>query len=281
MSHQRTRHEPLFVVDNSEGGRDGLGYLREWCDLARALDVATGTFEIGSLVALDGAWQKLDKIRILMGTEVTQGTRQALLKAIRSHAEHALDEGLDADKESNPFLDGVDAIVAAMQDGRIECRAYSRKKFHAKAYITHARMDVVGSQALVGSSNFTRPGLTENIELNLKIESSAEVAQLQDWYEQHWSEAEDISPALLKAIERHTAVFTPFDVYARALHELFAQAEPSAGDWEQHHSTMFPVLDQYQKEAYWARPVPVITARWRQRTTPPGSGSRDCAGAVR
>ena len=30
-----------------------------------------------------------------------------------------------------------------------------------------------------------------------------------------------------------------------------------------------------------ARPVPVITARWRQRTTPPGSGSRDCAGAVR
>ena len=30
-----------------------------------------------------------------------------------------------------------------------------------------------------------------------------------------------------------------------------------------------------------AGPVPVITARWRQRTTPPGSGSRDCAGAVR
>jgi superfamily II DNA or RNA helicase len=246
------RSEPLFVVDNSEGGRNGLGYLRDWCDIARALDVATGTFEVGSLVALDGAWQKLDKIRILMGTEVTQGTRQALLKAIQSRAEHTLGEGLDGDKESNPFLEGVDAIVAAMQDGRIECRAYSRKKFHAKAYITHARMDVVGSQALVGSSNFTRPGLTENVELNLKIESSAEVAQLQDWYEQHWSEAEDISPALLKEIERHTAAFTPFDVYARALHELFAQVEPSAGDWEQHHSTMFPVLDQYQKEAYWA-----------------------------
>ena len=31
------------------------------------------------------------------------------------------------------------------------------------AYITHAKLEVVGSQALVGSSNFTAPGLTKNI----------------------------------------------------------------------------------------------------------------------
>ena len=49
-----------------------------------------------------------------------------------------------------------------------------------------AELDVIGSQALVGSSNFTRPGLTQNVELNIKIESSAEVAQLQEWYERHW-----------------------------------------------------------------------------------------------
>ena len=249
---ERPRTEPLFVVDNAEDGRNGLGYLRDWCELAHALDVATGMFEIGSLVALDGAWQKLDKIRILMGTDVTWGTRQAILKAVRSNAEEVLDKSLDADKEDNPFLEGTDAVVQAIKDQRIECRAYSRKKFHAKAYITHGRLDVVGSQALVGSSNFTRPGLTENVELNIKIESSAEVAQLQEWYEHHWSQAEDISAAILQTVERHTAAFTPFDVYARALHEVFAKVEPSANDWEQHDSEMFPVLDYYQKEAYWA-----------------------------
>jgi len=62
---------PLFIVDNSPGGRSGLDYLREWCDLARSFDIATGYFEIGSLLALDGDWQKLDGLRILMGDEVT------------------------------------------------------------------------------------------------------------------------------------------------------------------------------------------------------------------
>jgi hypothetical protein len=31
--------------------------------------VVTGYFEIGALLALDGQWQKLDKLRILMGDE--------------------------------------------------------------------------------------------------------------------------------------------------------------------------------------------------------------------
>lgn len=39
---------PLFVVDNSEGGRNGLDYLREWSELASSIDIATGFFEIGS-----------------------------------------------------------------------------------------------------------------------------------------------------------------------------------------------------------------------------------------
>ena len=47
---------PLFIVDNSPGGRSGADYPREWCELARSFDIATGFFEIGSLLELDGAW---------------------------------------------------------------------------------------------------------------------------------------------------------------------------------------------------------------------------------
>ena len=207
---------------------------------------------MGALVALDGDWQRLDKIRILMGDEMTRGTKQAILKAIRSRVEDMLDAGLDADKDSNPFLEGVDSVVDAIKDRRIECRVYNRKKFHAKAYITHGKLDIIGPQALDGSSNFTRPGLTENVELNIRLESSSEVAHLQDWYERHWEIAEDITTAVLRTVERQTAAYTPFDVYTRALHEMFAKVEPSANDWEQHASAMFDVLDHYQKEAYWA-----------------------------
>lgn len=53
---------PLFIVDNGASGRNGLDYLREWSELASSIDIATGFFEIGSLLDLDGHWQKFDKI---------------------------------------------------------------------------------------------------------------------------------------------------------------------------------------------------------------------------
>lgn len=244
--------EPLFIVDNSEGGRNGLGYLREWSELASSIDIATGYFEIGSLLDLDGHWQKFDKIRILMGDEVTHRTKKAMLLAVKQRAEERLDESIEDDKERDPFLTGVDAIVAALVSGQIECRVYNRDKFHAKTYITHGRFEVIGSQALVGSSNFTRPGLTQNVELNIKIESGSEVAQLQDWYEQHWKLAVDVSPDVVRVIQRHAQEFTPFDVYAQALRAMFADFDPGDDYWDNQLSRMFHKLDRYQQEAYWA-----------------------------
>ena len=61
----------LFIVDNSVSGWTGLRYLEEWCGIAKSFDIATGYFEIGALLALDGKWQPLEKIRILLGAEMT------------------------------------------------------------------------------------------------------------------------------------------------------------------------------------------------------------------
>ncbi len=252
MSEKGAVHEPLFIVDNSKGGRQGLEYLKDWCQLAASVDIATGYFEIGALLELDGEWQKLDKIRILLGDEVGGRTKAALLAAISNNATKVLDESLTGDKGKNPFLTGTKAIVQAITSGQIECRVYNKDKFHAKAYITHGRMEIIGSRALVGSSNFTRPGLTQNVELNIMQESSSEVAQLQAWFDKHWEDGVDVSESVLATIERHTRPFTPFEIYARSLKELFVGHEENDADWEQHRSVMFPKLDLYQQEAYWA-----------------------------
>ena len=129
---------------------------------------------------------------------------------------------------------------------------YRRDKFHAKTYITHAKFDVVGAQALVGSSNFTSAGLTRNIELNIQVQSGREVAQLQDWFDTHWADAEDVTADVLRTIERHTAEHSPFDVYAKAMHEFFRGRELTAGEWDESQSKMFGHLDRYQHEAYWS-----------------------------
>jgi superfamily II DNA or RNA helicase len=238
----------LFIVDNSAEDWKALRYLKDWCELSSGLDIASGFFEVGALLALDGEWQKLSKIRILMGDEVSRRTKRAFEAALAS-AENALNSSVEIEKERNHFLNGVDAIVEALQSGQIQCRVYRKDKFHAKAYITHARMEVVGSTALVGSSNFTLPGLTENIELNVQI-TGAPVAVLQEWYEERWDEAEDVTAEVLKTFERHTRLFTPFDAYARSLQQYFLGHEETASEWEKQGSRIFPVLARYQQDGY-------------------------------
>ena len=242
----------LFIVDNSVSGWTGLRYLEEWTSIAKAFDIATGYFEIGALLALDGKWQGLEKIRILMGAEMTHRTRKALLDVVRERAVQILDGSIEATKDSNPFLHGVPALLEALRSGQIECRVYDKDKFHAKAYITHAKLEVIGSQALVGSSNFTSPGLTKNIELNIQVQSAREVAQLQEWFEIHWNDASDVTDAVITTMARQTHLYTPFDVYAKALQEYFRGHELTSTEWDETRSQMFPKIDRYQKEAYWA-----------------------------
>jgi phosphatidylserine/phosphatidylglycerophosphate/cardiolipin synthase-like enzyme len=219
----------LFIVGNSDEDWKVGDYLREWASISNQFDIATGYFEIGALLALEGAWQKLAKIRILMGDEVSKRTKQAFEKSLEEITQK-LNNSIEAAKDENDFLEGVPAIVEAIRSGQIETRVYRKKKFHAKAYITHSYLKVVGSSALVGSSNFTFPGLNDNVELNVQLRREVEV--LQKWYETHWQAAEEVSPDILKTIEKHTRDYSPFDVYVRAMAAYFQSHEVSVGEWE-------------------------------------------------
>ena len=118
------RGRDLFIVDNSVSGWTALRYLDEWAGIAKSFDIATGYFEIGSLLALDGKWQSLEKIRILMGAETTHQTRKVLLEAVKKSATERLDGSIEDEKEVNPLLHGVPAILEALRSGQIECRVY-------------------------------------------------------------------------------------------------------------------------------------------------------------
>lgn len=245
--------EALFIVDNSTDGTgpewNGLQYLEQWCDISKKFDIATGYFDISALNALDGKWQQLEEIRILMGDEMSKRTHDAFAKALKKVIQF-LDNSIEKEKDTNDFLKGVDAIIEGIRSGKIKCKIYNKKKFHAKAYITYSRAAVAPPVALVGSSNFTYSGLTQNLELNVRISSEAEVMILQDWYEKHWDDAEDISDEIIKIIEKHIREYTPFEVYVKSLHEFYKGHEVTTSEWEQNHSVLYKEISQYQKEAY-------------------------------
>jgi hypothetical protein len=84
----------LFIVDNSDEDWKVLRYLHDWCQLSKAMDIATAYFEIGSLLALNGEWQKVDSIRILMGDEISRRTKSAFAAGL-AQVEKRLDLSLD------------------------------------------------------------------------------------------------------------------------------------------------------------------------------------------
>lgn len=243
-----TSASELFIVDNSDSEWKVRNYLADWCELSKTIDIATGYFEIGALLALKDKWQQVDSIRLLMGDEVSKRTKRAFEEGLKKIAT-TLDASLESEKKANDFLSGVPAVVEALRSGRIQCRVYRKDKFHAKCYLTHGRQAVIGSFGLVGSSNFTKPGLEDNVELNVQIRGN-DVKILQEWYERHWEESEDVTTEVLRTFERHTNPRTPFEVWFKALHELLRGHELTPDEWDRERSTIFPRLARYQQDAY-------------------------------
>lgn len=79
-----------------------------------------------------------ESIRILMGDEVTQRTKKALLAAIEK-VKQLLDDSIEKEKERNDFLNGTAAIVQALRSGKIKCKVYNKEKFHAKSQYSPSR----------------------------------------------------------------------------------------------------------------------------------------------
>ncbi|MBI3921102.1 MAG: DEAD/DEAH box helicase family protein [Armatimonadetes bacterium] len=243
------------LIDNTPD-RTALDALKALLPSSKKWDIATGFFEIGAFDLLEGLWQPLEKIRILLGDETTKRTRQALVGSLREQS----DESIEAAKERDDSLTGLQAVRAALQSKRIEARVYTRAKFHAKAHRLETHPPTPVNYGLIGSSNFTQPGLTRNLELNLFTTDASQLNALKEWYDGVWAEAEEVQADLLSVLEPHLRLYSPFEVYARALHAYLSGREISADAWERNQSVIYKILSKYQRDGY--HQALAIAERW-------------------
>lgn len=235
------------LIDNIEGNTLQK-VLENLLVKSASLDIATGTFEIGAFLSLGKTWQHLDGIRLLMGDETTRRTKDELIKALQK----ATDANIESEKEQDDTLHGLAAVRDAIQRGKIVVRVYDKAKFHAKLNVMRAQNSSPVDFATVGSSNFTRPGLTQNIELNSFITDATHIEKLSTWYDERWEEASEVKEELLRTIQRHLKEYPPFIVYAKSLHAYFRGREKPTDDWEENESVIYRTLSQYQKDGYHA-----------------------------
>ncbi|MBE3100129.1 MAG: helicase [Planctomycetes bacterium] len=163
-----------FVIDNQQvKAADVLNRL-----LAEShgcpLDIATAYFSISGYRLLREGLHGIGALRLLMGSEPESGADvglrpnpKALLSRMRGE--------LDREPFGEETLRLVEDLIAFLRTEKVQVRLFAEGFLHAKAYIFHR--DRVGPgnyddrlrpyAALVGSSNFTGPGLATNRELNL------------------------------------------------------------------------------------------------------------------
>lgn len=233
------------IIDNQKDNTV-LEALKRLLPDSTKLDITTGVFEIGSLLALDGFWNHLEKVRIIMGDETTKRTRKELVDALRKVS----DDSIEREKERDDSLKGLAAIRQALEQKIIDAKIYRRAKFHAKSYLMEAKSSSPVNYGIIGSSNFTEPGLTRNVELNLFTAEQLQLDALRKWFDTYWNESEDVREEIIEVIKPHLKEYLPFEVYVKALYEYFLGKEMPVTSWEEEESVIYPLLDDLQKNGY-------------------------------
>ena len=135
----------------------------------KSLDIATAYFNVQGFRLLQEGLEKLGSFRMLLGDEPRDGASVGL----RPRAASQLVTELNKAQFDENTLRAVEDLIAFLRRELVQVRAYQQGFLHAKSYLFYGDLPTGGADrfqpvaAIVGSSNFTGPGLTTNKELNL------------------------------------------------------------------------------------------------------------------
>ena len=216
------------------------------------LDIASAYFNVGGYSLLADSLDHMNGARLLLGAEPTppesrpralgdesarpeRAARARLRRALEGH-----EQDLTTDRDLLGFSSETDTsvrrLVGWLQSGNVQVRRLEERFLHGKAFLVSDRSHGV----VAGSSNFTRAGLTTNLELNLGNYSPHVVRQVQEWFEELWAEAVEYDLAAL--FEARFEPHSPQLIYLRMLWQLYGtdlQAEADDQGAPQIHLTSF------------------------------------------
>ncbi|MDD3735062.1 MAG: helicase-related protein [Candidatus Pacebacteria bacterium] len=259
------------IIDNKNIKLSNV--LKEKLSKSKKARFAVGWLFLSGFKELRNEIDKLDKLEILAGSKTNRETAELMLlnkkleRAVRDSLEknrhlpedkrqkileeeykELLNEPsfIGATKENKEFLEW---LLKKIKERKIEIRIYYKEPLHAKLYLfDYEDPKEKKGEAIIGSSNFSISGFDLNAELNVNLTDEENYEFLDKWFEEKWEESEimDFTALAAQAIERSWPFnqdITPFRVYLRTLHEIFAFAE------EKPKIEIEAELYQYQKDA--------------------------------
>ncbi len=208
-----------LILDNRN--QDLGPHLRRLLEDASLFRFVTAYFSIKGFELLKYALQQDNlEARLLYGKPHGLGNEKERLTFLYT------EEGLDISSNGTLALPQLAQECADwIKRDNVAVRTMAQRFMHGKMYLAEGRR---GLEAVVGSSNFTRPGLGEprktNIELNVGIQDPDTRQELLAWFDHLWEDEEltrDAKPELLEELERYYKEYAPAHIYYKTLYELF------------------------------------------------------------
>jgi superfamily II DNA or RNA helicase len=232
-----------FVIDNQQYKMDEVLSSILAQHQGKSLDIATAYFNVGGWQLLRDGLKGLGSFRLLLGDEPEAGADLGL-REIGAKPVKGLIRDLATSNFNPQTLMLVEDLIAYLRRENVEVRLYTKGFLHAKCYLFYSgggfeHFNPVA--AIVGSSNFTRPGLTTNKELNLShranlspeevgpdqvkgLLESAErkqlallgdkerllasnvpgvlaINELAQWYDKQWNDSQDFKDELIELLD--------------------------------------------------------------------------------
>lgn len=252
------------IIDNRN--EKLVDYINCELDSTKTARFAVGYFFLSGLEAISSRLSRVKELRLLIGNTTNRQTLEQLAEGYRrlelvkdaaeaesyrkrEDARQMASQTAENIREAASLMDQTDegedlvrGLVRMIEEQRLKVRIYTRGRLHAKAYIfdygtmydDHGRALERGAVgvAIVGSSNLTLAGVTHNTELNVVVRGNTNHAQLVQWFDELWNEAEEFDDALMQEMRESWAVarVRPYDIYMKTLYALVRDRLEGADD---------------------------------------------------
>jgi len=191
-----------------------------------------GYFYTSGFYSIYKSLEKTDKIRILIGISTNYETVDLMQKA-QSHNEikegfaRTIKKEFEEEEDNKDVESGVYKFTEWLKSGKLEIKAYPEEKIHSKLYImTFQDGDRDPGRVITGSSNFTKNGLSNNLEFNVELRNPEDYNFAKNKFEELWNNSIDVSQQYVETIKRDTWLrddITPYQMYLKFLYEYFKE----------------------------------------------------------
>lgn len=184
-----------YIIDNKKTLLKD--HFIELAQNSKQTKVATGYFYLNGYELVSKSFNNMETMQLVVGNEINLNLNSEEQKSYKKYVKDNMFKDL-SNIEDESLRTKIKELYKILKSDKIKVRIYNKGYLHSKLYIFLGKQKT----AIVGSSNFTKPGFQDNIELNIIEERNEKVEELTAWFDEIWeNETEPFKEDMIQIIE--------------------------------------------------------------------------------